>query len=175
MSRVAVSTWRRWTEGVVVAALLFAAYMTVWQPVRTGMLTHVADPFLQQVVSERSSEPVGARLSGASIQIQYGDGPNNRATLPPPAGVTFLLPALFLCLLAPRRPVWFFFLLGHVAISSLVLVGWAVALRGSGIAIHVARVIGSYGIDAYSLMIPALVWARESGIVEQLEKRGGGS
>jgi hypothetical protein len=44
-------------------------------------------------------------------------------------------------------------------------------LRGSGVAIHVAQALGSYGIDAYSLMIPALVWARESGLVEKLEEK----
>jgi hypothetical protein len=69
--------------------------------------------------------------------------------------------------------VWLFFLCGHVGMSGLVVISWAVALQGSGVAIHVAQALGSYGIDAYSLMIPALVWARESGLVEQLEERRG--
>jgi hypothetical protein len=48
------------------------------------------------------------------------------------------------------------------------VISWAVALQGSGVAIHVAQALGSYGIDAYSLMIPSLVWARESGLVDRL-------
>jgi hypothetical protein len=130
---------------------------------------------LQQVALGNADASVRLNRSAQVLRIQYGPERSDRTSVPAPAGVPFLLPALFLCILAPRRPVWLFFLCGHVGMSGLVVISWAVALRGSGVAIHVAQALGSYGIDAYSLMIPALVWARESGLVEQLEKRGGGS
>jgi hypothetical protein len=162
-------------QGGVLAACLFAAYLTVWQPVRTVMLTGVANPVLQQVALGSPDASVHLNRSAQVLRIRYGPERGDRTSVPAPAGVPFLLPALFLCILAPRRPVWLFFLLGHVGMSGLVVISWAVALQGSGVAIHVAQALGSYGIDAYSLMIPALVWARESGLVKQLEERGGGS
>jgi hypothetical protein len=130
---------------------------------------------LQQVALGNADASVRLNRSAQVLRIQYGPERSDRTSVPAPAGTPFLLPALFLCILAPRRPVWLFFLLGHVGMSGLVVITWAVALQGSGVAIHVAQALGSYGIDAYSLMIPALVWARESGLVEQLEERGGGS
>jgi hypothetical protein len=139
------------------------------------MLTGVASPMLQQVALGNADTSVRLNRSAQVLRIQYGSERSDRTSVPAPAGVPFLLPALFLCILAPRRPVWLFFLLGHVGMSGLVVISWAVALQGSGVAIHVAQALGSYGIDAYSLMIPALVWARESGLVKQLEERGGGS
>jgi hypothetical protein len=139
------------------------------------MLTGVANPVLQQVALGNADASVHLNRSAQVLRIQYGPERNDRTSVPAPAGVPFLLPALFLCILAPRRPVWLFFLCGHVGMSGLVVISWAVALPGSGVAIHVAQALGSYGIDAYSLMIPALVWARESGLVEQLEERGGDS
>jgi hypothetical protein len=139
------------------------------------MLTGLASPILQQVALGNADASVHLNRSAQVLRIQYGPERTDRTSVPAPAGVPFLLPALFLCILAPRRPVWLFFLCGHVGMSGLVVISWAVALQGSGVAIHVAQALGSYGIDAYSLMIPALVWARESGLVEQLEERGGGS
>jgi hypothetical protein len=139
------------------------------------MLTSVANPVLQQVALGNADASVHLNRSAQVLRIQYGPERTDRKSVPAPAGVPFLLPALFLCILAPRRPVWLFFLLGHVGMSGLVVISWAVALQDSGMAIHVAQALGSYGIDAYSLMVPALVWARESGLVEQLEERGGGS
>jgi hypothetical protein len=139
------------------------------------MLTDLANPVLQQVALGNADASVRLNRSAQVLRIQYGPERSDRTSVPAPAGVPFLLPALFLCILAPRRPVWLFFLLGHVGITGLVVISWAVALQGSGVAIHFAQALGSYGIDAYSLMIPALVWARESGLVEQLGERGGGS
>jgi hypothetical protein len=162
-------------QGSVLAACLFVAYLTVWQPVRTVMLTGGANPVLQRVALGNADASVRLNRSAQVLRIQYGPERSDRTSVPAPAGVPFLLPALFLCILAPRRPVWLFFLLGHVGMSGLVVISWTVALQGSGVSIHVAQALGSYGIDAYSLMIPALVWARESGLVEQLEERGGDS
>ena len=162
----------RWVQGSILAVCLFAAYMTVWQPVRTVLLTNVADPVLQQVALGNPGTAVRLNRSAQVLRIQYGPERNDRTSIPAPAGVPFLLPALFLCILAPRRPVWLFFLVGHIGMSGLVVISWTVALQGNGVAIHVAQALGSYGIDAYSLMVPALVWARESGVVEHLEARG---
>ena len=161
----------RWMQGGVLAVCLFVPYLTVWQPVRTVMLTGVANPVLQQVALGNPDASVHLDRSAQVVRIKYGPERGDRTSVPAPAGVPFLLPALFLCILAPRRPAWLFFLFGHVGMSGLVVIGWAVALQGSGVAIHVAQALGSYGIDAYSLMIPALVWAQESGLVEQLEER----
>ncbi len=163
----------RWMQGGVLAACLVAAYLTVWQPVRTVMLTDVANPVLQQVSFGNPDASVRLNRSAQVLRIQYGPERGDRTSVPAPAGVPFLLPALALYLFAPRRPVWLFFLFGHVGMSGLVVITWAVALQGSGVAIHVAQALGSYGIDAYSLMIPALVGAREAGIVAQLEGRRG--
>jgi hypothetical protein len=130
------------------------------------MLTGGANPVLQRVALGNADASVRLNRSAQVLRIQYGPERSDRTSVPAPAGVPFLLPALFLCILAPRRPVWLFFLLGHVGMSGLVVISWTVALQGSGVSIHVAQALGSYGIDAYSLMIPALVWAQESGLVE---------
>jgi hypothetical protein len=149
-------------QGSVLAACLFVAYLTVWQPVRTVMLTGVANPVLQQIALGSPDASVHLNCSAQILRIQYGPERNDRTSVPAPAGVPFLLPALFLCILAPRRPVWLFFLLGHVGMSGLVVISWAVALQGSGVAIHVAQALGSYGIDAYSLIVPAFVFGQKS-------------
>lgn len=158
-----------WVRGAVLAACLLMAYVTVWQPVRTCMLSRIAHPSLQYAASGNSSASVHLNHGAQVIQIHYEELRGRRAPFPAPAGVTFLLPGLFLCVLAPRRPVWFFFLLGHLGMSGLTLLGWTIAFQDVSLAVHVVQALGDYGIDAYSLMVPALVWVRESGIVEQLE------
>jgi hypothetical protein len=131
------------------------------------MLTDLANPVLQQVALGSADASVRLNRSAQVVRIQYGPERGDRTSVPAPAGVPFLLPALFLCILAPRRPVWLFFLLGHVAMTGLVVISWAVALQGSGVAIHFAQALGSYGIDAYSLTIPALVWVRKYGLIDR--------
>lgn len=81
-------------------------------------------------------------------------------SLPAPAGITFLLPALFLITLAPQRLYWLWFWGGHVVIGAIVMGLGAFTVGGVAIAPRVLHFTLAYLVDAYSLFVPALVLVR---------------
>lgn len=135
--------------------LLFVGYWTAWRPARTVVLNQVAVPVLQWS-AERESD-VQASAGPARLTLPSGQ----ERGLPAPAGVPFLLPALFLVAAFPRKPYWFLFWVGHCALFFLIVALWSGALMMWPGAEAVAGFMQTYGVDLYSIGVPVALWVWE--------------
>jgi len=140
-----------WLRRAVLAGLLLAAYLFAWTPARTVWVTHLAEPVLKHTSAPNTR--VSARSAAHTVRVQAsGDA---AFTYTAPAGVKFLLPGFFLLLLAPTRPPLGLFFLGHLSLGTVAL--GLLALETSELLRFLAGFIQTYGVDAYSLMVPVLV------------------
>lgn len=139
---------------LLLMGLLFVGYWTAWRPVRSVVLNQAAVPVLEWSASTEAA--VQARGGPARIRLPGG----SEAALPAPAGIPFLLPALFLIAAFPRRAYWLFFWAGHCVLFALVVTAWSAALVGWPGALAVADFLQTYGIDLYSIGVPVALWVR---------------
>jgi hypothetical protein len=141
-----------WIHRIVLGGLLLAAYLYAWTPARTAwteyggtLVKHVAPP----------EATVSARPAAHTIRLSAAD--DTRTSYTAPAGIKFLLPALFLLFIAPARPLLFSFFGGHLLLGvlalGLMMAGTAALPAGLGL----ARFVQTYGVDAYSLAVPVFV------------------
>ena len=118
-------SWRSVSLRLVLVGLLLGVYATAWRPARTWIATDIIAPTL------RTASPPGWVTSrGVSVFVQRPDT-STSAHFRTPAGLLFLLPALGLILLSPRRPYWLY-LWAYQLLFGSMLVGvlWA-GLQGS--------------------------------------------
>jgi len=148
-----------WIHRLVLGGLLLAAYLFAWTPARTAWTEHGAALLVHVVPAETT---VSARPATHTIRLSSADGRSTTYTAP--AGVKFLLPGLFLLLIAPARPRLVPFFVGHLLLGALALgllmVG-SVSLPGG---FGLARFVQTYGVDAYSLAVPVFVFARRKRV-----------
>jgi hypothetical protein len=144
-----------WTHRTVLAGLLLTAYLFAWTPARTAW-TRAAATVLD--VTAPTATEVTARPDAHVVSLQPENKPSFAYTAP--AGVKFLLPGLFLALIVPSRPLLGTFFAGHLALGSLTLGFAAAALAGMPGGLNLAVFVQTYGVDAYSLAVPVLTFAR---------------
>ena len=143
----------RWLHRAVLVVLLLAAYLWAWTPARTAWTEHAADLLRHASPAETT---VTARPLAHTIRVTPRDAPPSKHTAP--AGIKFLLPGLFLLLLAPTRPRLAVFFAGHLALGGLALALLAAGLNGILGGRLLARFAQTYGTDAYSLAVPVFVF-----------------
>lgn len=144
-------------RALLVAALL-GGYFYAWRPYGRTAATQFGGVPLLQATAGASPDgwTVRARPGGRRLTLQAPSGDRSfRWTAP--AGVRFLLPALGVALLAPRRLYWLLLWGGHVALGALGL-----ALLCLGVATGEAwfvlyDALTRYLVDAFSLGVAA--WA----------------
>lgn len=145
-----------WLHRAGLVVLLLAAYLWAWTPARTAWTAHGAAPLLTMASSPDAA--VSARPAAHVVRVTPADG--DATTYTAPAGITFLLPGLFLIVIAPARPHLWAFFGGHLALGVLALGVAAAGLAGLPGGLGLARFVQSYGVDAYSLAVPTIVFAR---------------
>lgn len=143
-----------WLHRAGLGGLLLLAYLYAWTPARTAWIEYGAAPLLAQ----GTEAEVTARPRAHLVHVHTTDGTTFKYQ--GPAGVKFLLPGLFLLLVAPARPRLGLFFAGHLGIGLLALALMAVGTSGVEWGLDGARFVQTYGVDAYSLMVPVLVFAR---------------
>jgi len=147
---------------VLLAGLLLGAYVYAWRPYgRTVAAQSVAAPILR-AVTETSPEgwTVHIRSGGRRLTLR---SPSRSQSLgwTAPAGVRFLLPALGVILVAPRRLYWLGLWGGHLVLGALglALLGLEIVAGGPWLVLYDA--LTQYVVDAFSLGVAALVVAVE--------------
>lgn len=143
-----------WIHRAVLVGLVLAAYLYAWTPVRTAWVEHGAAPLL----SMTTDATVTARSQAHTVRVQPANAPG--ITYRAPAGVKFLLPGLFLLLIAPGRSRLGLFFGGHLLLGAFALLVTMAGARGMPGGFGPAEFVQTYGVDAYSLMVPVLVFAR---------------
>jgi hypothetical protein len=144
-----------WLHRSLLAGLLLATYLFAWTPARTAW-THGTAALFEHVLP--AAHAVSARASAHTVRIQHSN--DTGITYRAPAGIKFLLPGLFLVLIAPVRPRLFLFLGGHLGLGLLTMILILAAARGCPGGLAVARFLQSYGLDTYSLAVPVLLMVR---------------
>jgi hypothetical protein len=142
---------------MALAGLLFLAYLYAWTPARTAWTEQGADLLSQAAPAETT---VRARPAAHTIRVAPGD--DDPTTYTAPAGIKFLLPALFLVLIAPTRPWLGLFFAGHLALGAFALSLLAARAMGLATSHLLAQFLQSYGMDAYSLIVPVLIFANRN-------------
>ena len=154
----------------VLTSLLLGLYLYGWSPYgRTAFTRHVAAPALSAAASPDWTVTVrdgGQRLTLSSASRSIG------ATAP--AGVRFLLPALGLVLLAPKKLYWLGLWGGHVVLGLLglgflVMGLWELSV---GFALHDATT--TYLLDALSLGVAVLAVHSELDLTQPLHAASDG-
>jgi len=143
-----------WAHRTVLAALLLTAYLVAWTPARTAW-THAAATVLDTTAPATTN--VSVRPAAHIVALRSA---KRSFSYTAPAGVKFLLPGLFLVLIAPSRPPLGSFFAGHLALGGLTLGLSVAALAGLPKGFELVGFLQSYGIDTYSLAVPVLVWGR---------------
>jgi len=97
-------SWRDVLQRGALVGLLVIAYVGVIRPARTWMGPNVLAPIVQSVDTERAATH---RVRAAPMTVIVTGGPDGaRTTMRSPGGILFLLPAVILMAVYPRRPYW---------------------------------------------------------------------
>ena len=147
-----------WLYRAVLAGLLLATYLWAWTPVRTAWTTQGAALVERVMDAADANGTVLARPAVHALRVQTDGDTTTGYTAP--AGVKFLFPAGVLVLVVPARPRLGIFFAGHLLIGGLslgLLAGDAADLPGG---FGLSRFLQTYGVDAYSLTVPVLAFAR---------------
>ena len=142
-----------WFHRGVLLGLLILAYLCVWSPTRTAILTYATGPTLIFVEPEEGALKIRERAQ----VIRVRPDSNSQMPLPAPAGIKFLLAACVLIVISSVRPSLGFFFTGHILLNGLVVVFTATELMGVPGGLTLADFVRTYLTDAYSLAIPVVV------------------
>ena len=152
------STAANWTLRLALMTLLVISYFMLWQPVRNAWGPILVYPALSEVAKDRAG--VNVAVSGRVVNIArvLDEKQRQSYSLPPPAGVKFLLPALFIVAIAPGRWEWGRFFAGHILLSVVIAIAFAGFTAVSPTFGYIGRGIQTYVVDAYSLGYPIFTY-----------------
>lgn len=151
----------RWW-GALFAVLLFGAYLVAIRPAREAFAQHVAYPVFASVDTPRSQgfdvvQP--QRRPEAVFVVPAGTDPeDNPIVWASPAGVIFLLPALFLIVAFPSRPYWLYLLAYHLVLGLGTIVLFALAIGWMPVAFDFHQFARTYVSEGVSLTVPLLLY-----------------
>lgn len=145
-----------WLQRFIIVALLSASYLTAWSPAKSELMVSVVYPTVITVTPLEHHGRIRLHEAAGTIRFFYR-GDIRTLKVPPPAGARFFIPALFIVLMRPFRPYWFYFWLGHFLVSaSIIALAW-IGLRSVTSSIYGALFVQAYVVDAYSLLVPMLI------------------
>ncbi len=149
--------------GLVFGALLLVGYVGAIRPARAWLAADVALPLFATVDTPRArSFDVGRPPTQptAVLAVLEGEGPDadGAALWTAPAGVLFVLPAMFLALAFPARPYWLSLLAYHLAVGAGALAVVGLGLGWVEGAFALSTFSRTYLTEAVSLAVPLLLW-----------------
>lgn len=157
------SAWHRAGLRGGLAVLLLVAYVGVWgDTARIAYVDHIARPVLSAAGAEAPSYTVHLRPAARTLSVTDASG-QPVAQQHAPAGVPFLLPALFLVLWAPMRRYWIGLWGAHIALAILGLLALAAGLALHDAAFLIQRFLSAYVVDVVSIGCATLAVVRERG------------
>jgi hypothetical protein len=166
----ALGRWRRFAEsrprlaGAALALALLVGYEVALRPARLWVAEHVAYPLFSAVDTPRARTFEVVRPPGRKDAVlAQPRGPEAAARPTPalwaaPAGVIFLLPAMFLAFVFPARPYWLWLLAYHVALGVTTTAVFALGLGWFDPAFGIYRFARTYLAETVSLTVPLLLY-----------------
>ena len=162
--------------GLVMAGLLLASYLIVLRPAREWTTQHVAYPVFAAVDTPRAQTftvAIPDRRPEAVFAIPEGAGEESRIVWAAPAGVIFLLPAMFLIAAFPLRRYWLWLLAYHVGLGATTLVFFALGLGWIPAAFDLHQFARTYVSEGVSLTVPLLLFL--AGKAQQIREEDAAS
>ena len=155
---------RRVLLGIGMAVLLLIVHLTVWREARNVLARHVAYPLVAAIDTDRAARfDLDAESFDRTITAVRTDV-GSEATMEAyrvPANMDYLLAALVLIAVFPRRLYWFYLWLAHLAIGAAALAAFAVGVGWTDVGFAVGVFLRVYVLRAVSLL--AVVGALTSG------------
>jgi exosortase/archaeosortase family protein len=153
-----------WLLGVLVALLVAAGYWTVGREARAWAAREVATPIVEAANARHQIYAIDGESTARAVLVRRwtpdGRPGSVRTYFPAPAGgVQFLLPAIILAFLYPKRGYWAYFGLGHLVIGILALACLAWGVTGSAVGLYLFHLCQRYVMQAYSVAAPLLLFA----------------
>ena len=156
--------------GVAFALALVGAYVGLLRPAREAFAEHVAYPVFAAVDTPRSAQyevvRPGRRAEAVFVypagevpppEAHPADGPQP-AIWSAPAGVIFLLPAMFLLVAFPTRPYWIYLLGYHLALGVGTVALFALGIGWVPWAFNLHEFARTYVSEGVSLTVPLLLF-----------------
>lgn len=158
--------------GLAFALCLFIGYIGALRPVREMLAQHVAYPIFAAVDTPRSAgfdviQP--QRRAEAVFVVPAGaQSDDERVVWAAPAGVIFLLPAMFLIAAFPTRPYWLYLLAYHGVLGMSTVVLFALGIGWLPAAFDVHQFARTYVSEGVSLTVPLLLFL--AGKADQIRR-----
>ena len=147
----------QWGTATVLAALLVAAYVAVLRPARVILTCHLSYPSLEAIETERAQRfRIKLRDGNLSIGLRSSTPSVAAGSFRAPAGILFLLPALFLVAFFPYRPYWLYIGGFHLVLGALQLGAVVMGLGWTDWGFTLNRFLNGYLIQGGSLAVPIL-------------------
>ena len=147
--------------GAAFALLLLAAYVLAIRPTREATARHVVAPILQSVDTPRARTfdvAVPRGRAEAVFAVPKAGTLDDKVVWAAPAGVIFLLPAMFLLVAFPTRPYWLWLLGYHLALGVTTTLIFAVGLGWWPVAFDIQQFARTYISESVSLTVPLLLF-----------------
>lgn len=158
--------------GLVLAGLLLVGYIGVLRPVRELVAQHVAFPIFASVDTERSTQfdvvQPNRRAEAVFVLPAGADTDDERVVWAAPAGVIFLLPAMFLVAAFPTRPYWLYLLGYHLVLGVGTIVLFALGIGWIPAAFDLHQFARTYVSEGVSLTVPLLLFL--AGKADQIRR-----
>lgn len=151
---------RMW--GVAFAFVLLAVYVVALRPAREALAQHVAYPVFASIETERSQQfdvvQPGRRAEAVFVLPVGAETDDDRIVWAAPAGVIFLLPAMFLIVAFPSKPYWLYLLAYHAVLGITTIALFALGIGWSAAAFDVQQFARTYVSEGVSLTVPLLLF-----------------
>ena len=158
--------------GLLFAGLLLLAYVVALRPVRETVAQRIAYPVFASVDTPRSAgfdvvQP-GRRAEAVFVLPSGAETDDERIVWAAPAGVIFLLPAMFLIAAFPTKPYWLYLLGYHLVLGFSTIVLFALGIGWLPGAFDVHQFARTYVSEGVSLTIPLLLFL--AGKADQIRR-----
>jgi hypothetical protein len=147
--------------GIGMAALLFVVHVTVWREARNLLARHVAYPLVAAVDTERASTFAldAASFDRTVTALREGAEPTAMEVYRAPANMDYLLAALVLIAVFPRRLYWWHLWLAHLAVGAVALAAFAAGVGWTDAGFAVGVFLRVYVLRALSLLALLVAFA----------------
>ena len=133
------------------AVLLLLVHLTAWRVTRNAFVTHVAYPLVAAIDTERAATfALDATSFDRTITAARAGG--EEEVYRAPANMGYLLAALVLIAVFPRRPYWFWLWLVHLVLGGLALAAFALGVGWTDVGFDAGLFLRVYATRAASLL-----------------------
>lgn len=152
-----LSGWKDLGRRAAIVLLFSVFFFVAWQPLRQAAAVYVASPVLTWIASTGDTiSHVSVRPKPPTVFLEFPDG-REHVEVAIPAGLYYFLPAVFLLLVAPRKPYWLVLLLIALALGVLEFLFAVTGVLGLGFGFTAHEFVQRHLVKPMSIAIPLIL------------------